>query len=333
MKPTFDQCICYMDKANRFNFRFEYFVRSLSVSAFICIFIFSGCPPVQAQTDSNYYKQGLDNLNRQNFAEAVLSFQTVLKVSPTDDKARYGLAIALIGVENFPEASRQIAILLVRSPKDPNLLEMAAQSFWRQKRFAEAETVLRRRLNLGGERAELQALFGDVLDAQKKTAEAAAAYEKAVKLAPDSIDLRYALGSLYWKQVRYDAAEKEFLEILRRQPGEPRASFNLGDIYLSNGNAAKALPFLDAAAKAFPNEYDTRLAFGRALLAMKKFEPAIAELKIAVKLRPEIVEGYFQLGQALQRIGRREEAKIALTKAQDLQKAKRASENVTNTKN
>jgi tetratricopeptide (TPR) repeat protein len=322
-----------MDKANYSNFRFECFARSLSVLAFICIFIFLICLSVQAQTDSNYYRQGLDNLNRQNFAAAVLSFQTVLKVSPTDDKARYGLAIALIGVENFPEASRQIAILLVRSPKDPNLLEMAAQSFWRQKRFAEAETVLRRRLNLGDERAELQALFGDVLDAQKKTAEAASAYEKAVKLAPDSIDLRYALGSLYWKQVLYDAAEKEFLEILRRQPNEPRASFNLGDIYLSSGNAAKALPFLETAAKAFTNEYDTPLALGRALLALKKFEAAIAELQIAVKLRPEIVEGYFQLGQALQRFGRREEAKIAFTKAQDLQKAKRASENVTNTKN
>jgi tetratricopeptide (TPR) repeat protein len=322
-----------MDKANYFNFRFECFARSLSVSAFICIFIFSFFSSIQAQTDSNYYKQGLDNLNRQDFPAAVVSFQTALKVSPEDDKARQGLAIALIGIEKFPEASREIAKLLARSPKDANLLEMAAQIFVRQKRFAEAEIVLRRRLNLGGEQAESWTLFGDALDAQKKTAEAVTAYENAVRLAPDSIDLRYALGALYWKQVRYEAAEKEFLEILRRQSGEPRASFNLGDIYLSNGSAAKALPFLETAAKAFPNEYDTRLALGRALLAMKKFEPAIAELQIAVKLRPEIADGFFQLGLALQRFGRREEAKIAFTKAQDLQKAKRASENVTNTKN
>jgi len=304
----------------------------LAVTVF-STFIFTFSAKAQVQTGSNYYQQGLENLNRQDFAAAARFFQIALQTAPENEKARRGLAIALIGIEKFPEASRELAKLLAHSPRDPNLPEMAAQSFKQQNRFDEDEIVLRRRLNSGDERAELWTLLGDVLDVQKKTADASTAYENAVRLAPDSIDFRYALGSLYWKQIRYDAAEKEFLEILRRQPNEPRASFNLGDIYLSGGNAAKALPFLETAAKAFPNEYDTRLTLGRALLALKRFEPAIAELQIAVKLRPEIVEGFFQLGQALQRVGRREESKIAFAKAQELQKAQRASENVTNTKN
>ena len=65
---------------------------------------------------------------------------------------------------------------------------MAAQSFWQQRRFAETETVLKRRLDLGDETAELWALYGDALDAQKKTIEAVSAYQKAVELKPDSID-------------------------------------------------------------------------------------------------------------------------------------------------
>jgi len=290
--------------------------------------------PVFSQTDSSERMQkGFQLLQSEDFQSAAASFSAILRAEPENDKARLGLAIALVGLDKAAEASREIAKLLARSPKDMKLLEMAAQTFWQQKRFTETEKVLKRRLDLGDAAAEWWALYGDALDAQKKTIEAVVAYEKAVKAKPDSINYRYALGSLYWKQFRYDDATREFTEILKRQPNEPRASFNLGDIYLTNGNAEKALPFLEKAVKAFPNEYDTRLALGRALLALKKFEPAIAELRIAVKLRPEIIDGFFQLGQALQRSGRREEAKIAFTKAQDLQKAQRATENVTNTKN
>jgi len=216
--------------------------------------------------------------------------------------------------------------LLARSPKDAKLLEMAAQTFWQQKRYAETEKVLKRRLDLDGATAELWALYGDALDAQKKTIEAVAAYEQAVKKNPDSINYRYALGSLYWKQIRYDDATREFTQILKRQPNEPRASFNLGDIYLTNGEAAKAIPFLETAVEIFPEEFDTRFALGRAYLLTNKYQTAIEQLESAVKLRPEIAEGFYQLGLALQKSGRREEAKIVFKKTQELQKAKRAAE-------
>lgn len=294
-------------------------------SIFLCLILTASA--IYAQTNSALQLQeGLSLLQNQNFESALIKFQTILQVEPDNDAARRGLAIALVGVEKFAEASREIAKLLARAPKDIKLLEMAAQTFWQQRRFAETEAVLKRRLILGDARAEIWALYGDALDAQRKTIEAVSAYENAVRIDSDSIDFRYALGSLYWKQVRYEDAKREFLEILRRSPNEPRASFNLGDIYLSNGDAAKALPLLEISAKAFPTQFDTRFAFGHALFAANKFESAITELQAAIKLRPEIAEGYYQLGLTLQRTGRRAEAKAAFEKVRDLQKAKRDSE-------
>jgi tetratricopeptide (TPR) repeat protein len=283
--------------------------------------------PIFSQTESAaQIRQGFQFLQNKDFQAAVSAFSAILRVEPNNDKARLGLAVGLVGVEKFAEASREIAQLLARSPKDAKLLEMAAQTFWVQKRFAETEKVLQRRIALGETTAELWALYGDALDAQKKTIEAVTAYETAVKSKPDSITYRYALGSLYWKQIRYDDATREFLEILRREPNEPRASFNLGDIYLTNGNPAKAVPFLETSAKKFPDEFDTRLALGRAYSALKQYPQAIIELEAAVKLRPEIAEGFYQLGLALQKTGRREEAKIAFKKTQELQNTKRLSE-------
>lgn len=283
--------------------------------------------PGHSQTDSGErIKAGFQSLKDEDFQTAAATFSAVLRIDSSNDKARLGLAIALVGLERPAEASREIAKLLARSPKDAKLLEMAAQTFWQQKRFAETEKVLKRRLDLGAASAEWWALYGDALDAQKKTIEAVAAYEKAVKENPESINFRYALGSLYWKQFRYDDATREFTEILKRVPNEPRASFNLGDIYLTNGDAAKAVPLLEIAVKTFPDEFDTRFALGRAYLLINKYPAALEQLEIAVRLRPEIAEGFYQLGIALQKMGRSEEAKAAFKKTQELQKAKRDSE-------
>ncbi len=303
-------------------------MKSLLVKIYFIFFIaVLAIAPVFSQTDSGERMQkGFQLLQSEDFQSAAASFSAILRAEPENDKARLGLAIALVGLEKAAEASREIAKLLARSPKDMKLLEMAAQTFWQQKRFAETEKVLKRRLDLGDAAAEWWALHGDALDAQKKTIEAVVAYEKAVKAKPDSINYRYALGSLYWKQIRYDDATREFMEILKREPKEPRASFNLGDIYLTNGDAAKAVPFLEIAVVNFPEEFDTRFALGRAYLLTNKYQPAIEQLEIAVKLRPEIAEGFYQLGIALQKSGRREEAKPAFKKTQELQKAKRDSE-------
>lgn len=275
---------------------------------------------------------GLQFVREQKFAEAVTPLQTVLYYENDNETARKALALALIGTDRFAEASREIAKLLAKNPKDEKLLEFAAQNFLIQKRYREAEAVLRRRIELENLTPEIWARFGDTLDAQKKTAEAITAYEKAVALAPDSITLRYALGALFWKAIRYTEAEAVFLEILKREPEEPRASFNLGDIYLTRNEAEKAVPFLETAARAFPDEFDTRFALGRAYLAVGDTEKAVEELQAAVKLNPQIAEGFYHLGRALQRAGRRDEAKEATRKAQELQRLKRESESLENRK-
>ncbi|MDQ6785684.1 MAG: tetratricopeptide repeat protein [Acidobacteriota bacterium] len=331
MKQSMNQKLDYSEKEDSSNFVVEYLI--INIFFWLVIFLFFGFAQtisIEAQTlsESVYYKQGLNYLNQQNFSAAARSFQLALQSAPDDDLARRGLAIALVGAEKFPEASREIAKSLALAPKDGKLLELAAQCFWQQKRFAETEIVLQRRLKLGDERAELWSLYGDALDVQKKTIQAVTAYENAVRLAPNSITLRYALGAFYWKLIRYDDAEREFLKILSVQPNEPRASFNLGDIYLTQGDAAKSLPFLETAAKAFPDEFDTRFALGRALLATNKPEAALVELQAAVKLKPDIAEGHFHLGRALQRAGRRTEAKSEMQKAQSLQNAQRSKEQI-----
>ena len=96
--------------------------------------------------------------------------------------------------------------------------------------------------------------------------------EKQLRLDPESTLTRYGLGYLHWKLYQYDDAERELLEVLRRSPKDPRASFTLGDLYLTRGDATRALPFLEIARAGYPNEFDTRFALGRALVLTGKLE-------------------------------------------------------------
>ena len=273
-----------------------------------------------------YFNLGLTLVRKGDYANAIAPLRQALSLEPTNDGARRTLAIALVGQEKYAEASREIAQLLFRAPEDAALLDLAARSFLAQRRYQEAATVLQRRLRLPNPTAFLWSQYGDALDGAGRTPEALDAYRKAVQLDPESTVTRYGLGYLHWKLYQYDDAERELLEVLRRAPSDPRASFTLGDLYLTRGDAQRALPLLETARAAYANEFDTRFALGRALVLTGQLERGIDELRAAVTLDGGIADGHFQLGRALMKAGRTEEGKQELQKAQELHNQKRKNE-------
>lgn len=281
---------------------------------------------IDPQLPGPHFNVGLTLVRKGDYKNAVAPLRQAIAFDPQNHGAKRALAVALIGTDKHEEATPVIAELLARSPEDPALLELAAQNFQRQRRYAEAATVLQRRLALPKPTSFLWAQYGDVLDGAGRTPEAVETYRKAVELDPESTLTRYGLGYLYWKLYRYDDAERELLEVLRRAPKDPRASFTLGDLYLTKGDAQRALPFLEVARAAYPNEFDTRFALGRALVLTGDLERGIEELRAAVGIDQTIADGHFQLGRALIKAGKSDEGKQELQKAQSLHDQQRKTE-------
>ena len=114
--------------------------------------------------------------------------------------------------------------------------------------------------------------------------------------------------------------------MLRLDARDPRAAFTLGDLYLTRGEPQRALPLLETAATAYPNEFDTRFALGRALVLNGDTKRGIDELRAAIKINDAIADGHFQLGRALLRAGSEAEGKQELKRAEALHQKRRVGE-------
>jgi predicted Zn-dependent protease len=70
-----------------------------------------------------------------------------------------------------------------------------------------------------------------------------------------------------------------------------------------------------------PDSAAGRFALGNALFQDGQLQAAIPELNAALRLEPRMKQGYFLLGRAYSKLGRQEEAKAAIKKLDELNRA------------
>src|SRR5205085_1715097 len=138
-------------------------------------------------------------------------------------------------------------------------------------RAEESERETRRALRINAGAAEAHTLLGVILASRgTANAEAADALSQAAALNPNSFD----------------------------------AHFYLGRVLYALGDHAGAVKELRAAAA-----LDPRLALGRADALAGRYADAVVQLQAATALAPYRSDAHYQLGLALRRLGRDEEAK------------------------
>ncbi len=95
------------------------------------------------------------------------------------------------------------------------------------------------------------------------------------------------LGEIVLKQGRPQEAHSWFGLALKNFPGYPRALDGTGRALLAEKKPAKAVKFLQKAAKALPNRSSTHLALGRALTMAGQGPEAESAIKRALELDPD----------------------------------------------
>ena len=213
---------------------------------------------------------------------------------------------------------------------------------WRQSsRFADAETLFRRTLevnpscwmahnNLGfmkldaapeearwhveealrlfPDYPEAHTNMGTLLQRAGRLEEAIRHHREAVRLMPDSPLAHNNLGAALEQSDAAGEAIAHYREAVRLRPGFIVALGNLGGALLRQGAAEEARTVSEEAVRLAPGDAGMRQQLGDALAGTNRTERAVAEYREAARLDPTSAETRLRLGLSLERLGRLEEA-------------------------
>jgi tetratricopeptide (TPR) repeat protein len=137
------------------------------------------------------------------------------------------------------------------------------------------------------------------------------ALDKALTLSPGAVDATSLLGWAQMLNEDYDDALGNFSKVLMKEPANALARINVGYICLKKGIFGEAIEHLSKAIRLDNDRKATLYAhyyLGLVYLEREMYEDAQSFLRKTLKLGPNLIEAYFELGRALWLGGEREEA-------------------------
>ncbi|HET9804851.1 MAG TPA: tetratricopeptide repeat protein [Candidatus Acidoferrum sp.] len=218
-----------------------------------------------------------------------------------------GLRCAMT-VDDKANASEFLQRLTKTFPRDPEVLYMAVHAYSDlSMRAAQQLSVV------APDSAEVHKLNAESMELQGKWDEAAKEYERILKTMPDAPAIHFRLGRLYLSKPgatpeEMTRAKEELRKELEIDPKNTAALFVLGEMARQESDWPEAIARFSTAAKLDANFGDAFMGWGSALIAVKKFDEAIEPLRQAARLEPANTAAHYNLGMALLRSGKKDEA-------------------------
>ena len=125
--------------------------------------------------------------------------------------------------------------------------------------------------------------------------------EKALALSPDAVQAQSLLGWAQMLHEDYDDALTTFSKVLMKEPANSLARINVGYICLKKGIFGEAIEHLSKAIRLDNDRKATLYAhyyLGLVYLEREMYEDAQTFFRKTLKLGPNLIEAYFELGRA-----------------------------------
>jgi len=155
----------------------------------------------------------------------------------------------------------------------------------------------------------------EILGREKRYGQAIAEYLEAIKTAPGNADLYEELGDIYRQSASLELAQHAYSKELELSPNNPIAMYNLGQIDIENGDAAKGLELLRTVIASYENVPATYFYLGLGEFETDKATEAAVALEKARDMHPDAdlqprIE--YELGRVYRRLGRNADANQAV---------------------
>jgi len=204
----------------------------------------------------------------------------------------FGLVLAL-----------QPAIQVAQAPVPPDETRQAAYAFEQQGDAAQAEAAWHEVLKAHPDDAEANAHIGLLLARRERYNEAVSFYKKALAKEPNIPGLQLNLGLALFKGGELKEAADVFTSLLKTQSeGSPEAlrlASLIGLADYGTGQYASAVPYLQKANAAHPQNLPFRLALAHSCLRSAQYQCVLDVYKEILTLNAESAEADMLAGEAL----------------------------------
>lgn len=141
---------------------------------------------------------------------------------------------------------------------------------------------------------------------------AAKAAKEATRLLPQDETVSVNVGYIYLQLGLVDDAIEEYQRFTSKYPSTAKAYYNLGFAYILSGRLNDAMRAFDKTTQIDPRYFLAYNNEGWCLWQFKQYAKAIDAFENAIRIRPDFIDGLFNLAAIYKTIGKLEDAKIKL---------------------
>jgi len=240
-------------------------------------------------------------LQEERFSEAKLCALRILKPASS---AEFRMLVA----HSLFEAGDYERSLEVLSQLPPSVRNSAEAAYWRARGYEKLATAAYLELYQADKDSyRVHQLLGDLAAARNDDGKAIEEYQAAIVLKPTLPNLHYSLGHVFWKDLKVKETRTEFEAELKINPRHPGALNELGDTYLLEHQAKKALPYLTQAVALEPHNLDFHRDMGTAYSELREYEKSAAEYELAISGDRD-GSVHYKLARVYQALGQKDKA-------------------------
>lgn len=233
-------------------------------------------------------------------------------------KSIIATALSHLRRNELSEAGSLLAKALADAPNDPSFLHLLGTVRHLERRDAEAERLYRQSLTRDPAQPLVHRDLGKLLAGLGRVDDAIVEFREVTRLRPGDAEAHFTLATALARRGNHADAGKSYREVLRLTPDHPGARLGLGDVLCKLDRPHEAERLLRQALAAGAGE--PRLAatlahkLGIALQRQKKFVEALSLFDAAQAKVADFPAVDFARGEALQQMGRWEEAGLCFRK-------------------
>jgi len=265
-----------------------------------------------AQSSDARLASGYHEYYAGNLREAARIAEQCMRTNPRSAEARILLARIQMVTGQVPRAYEELHRALRTSPRNIDVLYYMSlvSNIMSQGEYLQ----LYKMAPDSGRSHQLQA---EMYHLQQNRAKALEEYEAAVKANPRLLEVWLAMGDLERSDLNFGKAVADYNKVLEIQSSNYDALYGLGACSQQE-EPQKAIEFFTRAIQVAPEQTESRVALGDALLKVNQPAEAMIQLEAAIRLDPQLRQAYVLLGRAQQALGQNALAEQSFRKAREI---------------